>query len=87
MNYVLIRHKVADFTKWKTIFDAHRGARQGAGLKEKYLLRDVLNLNEVVILLEAEDLQKARVFVDSADLREVMEKAGVLGKPDVHFLQ
>ena len=87
MNYVLIRHKVADFTKWKTIFDAHRGVRQEAGLKERYLLRGVENLNEVVILLEAEDLQKARAFMDSADLREVMKKAGVLGKPDVYFLQ
>jgi hypothetical protein len=87
MNYVLIRHKVADFTKWKTIFDAHRGARQDAGLKEKYLLRDVLDLNEVVLLFEAEDLQKARSFMDSADLREVMKKAGVLDEPDVTFLQ
>ena len=87
MNYVLIRHKVADFTKWKTIFDAHRGVRQEAGLKEKYLLRDVLDLNGVVILFEATDLQKARSFMDSADLREVMKKAGVLGKPEVSFLQ
>ncbi len=39
------------------------------------------------MLLEAEDLQKARAFVDSADLREVMDKAGVLDKPDVYFLQ
>jgi hypothetical protein len=87
MNYVLIRHKVADFARWKTVFDAHRVTRQEAGLKERYVLRGVQNLNEVVILLEAEDLQKARAFVDSADLREVMEKAGVLGKPDVCFLQ
>jgi hypothetical protein len=87
MNYVLIRHKVADFTQWKAVFDAHRGTRQDAGLKEKYVLRGVQNLNEVVILLEAEDLQKARAFMDSADLREVMDKAGVLGKPDVYFLQ
>lgn len=87
MNYVLIRHKVADFTKWKTIFDAHRGVRQSAGLKEKYLLRDVQDLNEVVLLFEAEDLQKARAFMDSADLREVMKKAGVLDPPDVSFLQ
>jgi hypothetical protein len=87
MNYVLIRHQVADFTKWKTIFDAHRGARQEAGLKEKYLLRDVLDLNKVVLLLEAADLQKARTFMDSADLREVMKKAVLLGRPNVSCLR
>ena len=84
---MLICHKVADFTRWKTVFDAHRVTRQEAGLKERYVLRGVQDLNEVVILLEAEDLQKARAFMDSADLRKVMEKAGVLDKPDVYFLQ
>ena len=39
MTYFLVRHKVADFSKWKPVYDAHLGARQKAGLEEKYLLR------------------------------------------------
>jgi hypothetical protein len=31
MNYVLVRHKVADFSKkWKPVYDAHLPARQKA---------------------------------------------------------
>src|SRR6266480_1215614 len=35
--HMLIRHKVADFAKWKPVYDAHLPARQKAGLKEEHL--------------------------------------------------
>lgn len=50
MNYLLIRHKVADFAKWKPAYDAHGSARGNAGLKEERLLRNIDNPNEVVLL-------------------------------------
>ncbi len=34
MPYLLVHHKVADFSKWKLAYDAHSPARQKAGLKE-----------------------------------------------------
>jgi hypothetical protein len=37
-------------------------------------------------LLEIEDLQKAREFVASDDLRERMQESGVIDKPDTYFL-
>jgi hypothetical protein len=73
MTHVLVRHKVADFAKWKAVYDNHAGARQSAGLKEKHLLRNLDNPNEVVLLFEAADLQKARQFASSSDLREVTD--------------
>jgi hypothetical protein len=86
MNYVLVRHKVADFSKWKPVYDAHLPARQAAGGTELYLLRNIDNPNEVIVLLEVEDLQKAREFVASDDLRERMQESGVIDKPDTYFL-
>jgi len=86
MPYVLVRHKVSDFSKWKAAYDAHLPARQGAALKEEHLLRNTDDQNEVVLLFEAKDLQKAREFASSADLREAMQKAGVADKPDIYFL-
>ncbi len=86
MTYLLIRHKVADFAKWKTGYDAHLGARQRAGLREKHLLRNTQNPNEVVVLFEADDLKKAQEFASSSDLRETMKKVGVVDKPDIYFL-
>ena len=86
MAHILIRHKVTDFAKWKPAYDAHLTARKEAGLKEQSLLRGIDNPNEVVLLFEAEDLKRAQTFAESTDLREAIQKAGVVGKPDILFL-
>jgi hypothetical protein len=86
MPFILIRHKVRDFKTWKTGYDAHQPKRTEAGLTEKYLLRGADDANEVVILFEAQDLNRAKTFAASADLREKMQEVGVVDKPDIHFL-
>ena len=86
MAHMTIRHKVEDFPKWKQAFDAHRPAREGVGLKDLHLWRNVDDSNEVVILFEAADVDRARDFADSTDLKEAMKGAGVIGLPDILFL-
>jgi hypothetical protein len=78
--------KFSDFSKWKPAYDAHLPTRQKAGLKEEHLLRNTDDPNEVVLLFEAKDIQKAKEFASSADLREAMQNAGVVDKPDIYFL-
>ncbi|SFC12998.1 hypothetical protein SAMN05216344_109160 [Polaromonas sp. OV174] len=85
-NYLLIRHKVRDFPEWKRGYDAHLPKRLEAGLTEKYLLQGAGDPNQVVLFFEAEDSSRAKAFVESADLRETMQKVGVVDKPDIHFL-
>ena len=87
MIHILIRHKVADFAKWKPAYDAHASARQIAGLKELRLLRNTENPNEVILLFSVEDPDKAKAFAASDDLRQAMQKAGLSDKPDVYFLE
>ena len=84
--YLLVRHKVSDFSTWKAAYGAHLPARQKAGLKQEHLLRSIDDPNEVILLFEAEDVQKAQEFGNSSDLREAMQKAGVVDKPDIYFL-
>ena len=86
MAFVLIRHKVKDFKTWKTGYDAHQPKRTEAGLTEKYVLRGADDANEVVMLFEARDLNQAKAFTASADLREKMQEVGVIDKPDIYFL-
>jgi len=85
--HVLVRHKVADFAKWKPVYDAHLSVRQKAGLKEEHLFRNADDPNEVLLLFSVEDVDKAKAFTTSGDLRQAMEKAGVSDKPDVYFLR
>ena len=85
-NYLLVRHQVRDFAQWKRGYDAHLPKRIEAGLTEKYLLRGAHDLNEVILLFEAQDVNRAKAFAESADLRETMQKVGVVDKPDLYFL-
>jgi len=84
-NYMIIRHIVEDFSVWKPAYDEHITARESAGLTEKHLLRDTDDANMITIIFEAEDLNRAKDFTNSEDLREVMQKIGV-GKPEFYFL-
>lgn len=85
-TYLLVRHKVKDFATWKRVYEDHLGKRNEAGLTEKYLLRGVGEKNEVIILYEAKDIDRARKFTESAELRDRMKEAGVIDKPDIYFL-
>jgi len=84
--YMLIRHKVKDFSHWKQGYDAHLPKRSEAGLTEKYILRGDSDPNEVILLFEVQDINRAKAFSESVDLRERMQKLGVVDKPDIYFL-
>ncbi len=85
-SYLLVQHKVRDFAEWKRGYDEQMDARVHAGLIEKHLLRRPTDQNEIVLLFEARSLARATAFVESAALRETMEKMGVLGRPTMTFL-
>jgi heme-degrading monooxygenase HmoA len=87
MPYVLIRHKVEDYQRWTPAFDAHGAARKASGSKGGRRLRSAEDPNELVILLEWDNLQKSRQFAQSDDLRNTMQRAGVVGKPGMYFLE
>ncbi|MGH7961875.1 MAG: hypothetical protein ACREV9_18370 [Burkholderiales bacterium] len=86
MAYMLIRHSVQDFGKWKPAYDAHRQARAAAWLKDLHLWHNVDDPNEIFLLFEASDVAKAKDFGASSDLTERMTAAGVIGRPDIFFL-
>jgi hypothetical protein len=41
----------------------------------------------VVIVLEWNNLEEARRFAQSEALREAMQRHGVVGQPDIYFLE
>lgn len=86
MPFMLVRHKVADYAKWKPVYDEHAATRKASGSKGAHLFRNADNPNEIVLLFEWDDLIKARKFSQSEDLIKTMQKAGVIDRPDIHFL-
>ena len=46
MPYLLVRHKVEDYAKWKRAFDEHAATRQTGGSKGGQLFRSSDDPNE-----------------------------------------
>ena len=87
MPHVLIRHKVADYAKWKSVFDAHKVMRKAGGEKTYQIFHAAEDPDNLVLLFEWDNLDNARRFLESRDLRQAMQKAGVSGQPDIYFLK
>ena len=85
MAHMTIRHKVEDYPRWRKAYDAHKPAREKAGLKDLHLWRNIDDSNEVMVLFEAADIGRARSFANSPDLKEAMKGAGVVGRPEILF--
>ena len=86
MPFILVRHKVEDYAKWKTAFDEHGAMRKAGGSEGGRLFRSATDPNELVILLEWNSFEEAREFAQSEDLKNAMQRAGVCDTPDVYFL-
>lgn len=83
MSTIFVRHTVADYDTWKPGFDEHGAVRRDHGLTDAGLYRDIENPNDLTVVLNADDLGRAREFLGSDDLRETMGRLGVVSQPDV----
>jgi heme-degrading monooxygenase HmoA len=86
MSYVLVRITVEDYAKWRPVFDEVSHLRKNSGSQGGQLFRRAEAPNEVTILFEWPDLNKARQYFQSDALRQAMQRAGVQGRPDVTYL-
>ena len=87
MVHVLVRHKVADFPRWKESFDAHVLDRRRAGEVSFRLFHSVEDPKDLTLLFDWESADAARKFMTSAELLQRMQQAGVQGAPEVHYLE
>jgi hypothetical protein len=84
-SIVIIWQKVADFSKWKPIYDGHDTARVSHGLHNYVIGRDVNDSNTVLVALKADDMVKAKEFAKDPGLKAAMQKGGVMGAPTIMF--
>ena len=82
----LITHPVADFDAWKVGFDQHEPARRAAGALGHHVNQAEGNSNLVTIYLAVSDLDKAKSFAGSDDLKAVMQQVGVTGAPEISWV-
>ena len=84
---VIVRHKVRDLAAWKPFFVGDAKRQRDAGFTSWHLTRNKNDVNELVIIFECTDLDKAKPMFSDPSLAELMNKAGVLDRPTVFFLE
>jgi hypothetical protein len=84
-EFLTVVHECKDFGAWKPVYDADAANRTAAGLTDIMLVRHADNPNRVALLFGVSDRAKAQAMLDSPQLREAMERAGVIGAPTARF--
>jgi heme-degrading monooxygenase HmoA len=86
MIYLFVHHEVADYPAWKSVFDSSLDWRTRNGERGCRIFRGLENPNELTLLFEWENAEKARAFMASDELKVRMDKAGVKTKPQIEYL-
>jgi len=86
MIQVLVHHQVADYDNWRSVFDAALDFRHNGGECGCRIFRQAGNPNDLTLLFEWENMERAKRYLSSAELREKMRQAGVVGVPEIQYL-
>jgi quinol monooxygenase YgiN len=85
MATMFAKHKVADYSVWKKAYEGFASVQKKGGVTAQAVYRSVDDPNEVTVTHEFSDADQAKAFVESPDLRDAMQKAGVVGQPTIWF--
>jgi hypothetical protein len=80
-----VRHEVNDYATWRKGYDAFNAERKGMGVTGAAVYQSIDNPNDVTVTHDFRNADTAKAFASSARLKEVMEKAGVKGAPQIWF--
>ena len=83
---MVVSHAVEDYSKWRVQYDEFDDYRKKNGIVGHAVNQELGKPNQVIVYHQAESLDTLRALVDSAELKERMEKGGVIGSPDIQFV-
>jgi hypothetical protein len=85
MATVFVKHKVADYTAWRKVYDEFDGTRQAKGVTAQAVYQSADDPNDITVTHDFGSITAARAFVDSKELHDTMRRAGVVGAPTIWF--
>ena len=87
MPTVIISHKVENYKKWKEIYDRDEERRSQAGLREISAGQKADEPNIVYMVFEASDSNKVKEMMQDQNLKDLMDEAGVISKPELIIIE
>jgi hypothetical protein len=86
MIQVLVHHQVADDKGWRSVFDESLDSRHDGGECSCRIFRKAGDANDLTLLFEWEDAERAKRYMTSDELRKKRKEAGVIGVPEIQYL-
>ena len=86
MKYMLCRNRVADYQRWRTVFDSHAPAQRDAGMRVVKVWRTVDEPDNVFFLFQIDDIEAVNAFMKKPAAAEGRTEAGVIDG-EYHFLE
>ena len=84
---MFIQYKVADFKKWKAIYDGMGATRKQFGSTGDQVFVNPQNPNEVLIITEWGNKEQAMKYRQAPELKKAMESAGIMSAPETSFTE
>lgn len=86
MTSILVQVKVQDYSKWRAVFDENASNRASKGMGASKVYRNSEDMNSVAIFIDVTDVEKARAYADSDELKQAQMKGGVIPPPMMTWL-
>ena len=85
-DVMTIKHKVANYAKWKMGYDSGDSIRAANGLRSYVIGRGLEDSNMVFVAMFMDDVEKAKTFAANPILKDQMKKAGVISTPEIDYI-
>jgi hypothetical protein len=83
MATLFVRHQVSDYEKWRKVYEGIASLRTQAGVTDAATYQADGSANDVIVTHDFGSIAEAKAFLESPQLREAMDEAGVVGAPTV----
>lgn len=85
MATMFVRHRVKEFKAWKAEYDAFETERKRMGVTSHGVYQSDQDPNDVTLYHRFDSVDAAKAFAGSDSLKGAMERAGVVGAPEIWF--
>ena len=87
-NFLIIKHKVANYAKWQPVFDANDSIKLANGLTNYVVGRGTgSDSNTLLVAFKMADVNKAKALSASPELKSRMQKSGVISQPTFNYVE
>jgi hypothetical protein len=78
MATIFRRVRVADYARFREVYDAGTPAREAGGMRDEQMFRNPNDPNDILIMSTVVDVERARAYGQSDEVHDRQRAAGLL---------